>query len=104
MILIKNKQLLMEVRAAESTIKQRLGRLGRTKAGEYYSLYDFKVEDKKYPTPQICQSELVNVEFSLRRSTIKNGLNYMKKFLPNPPSAQAINAAIEELRRLRTFY
>ena len=100
----KKQTILMEVRAAESTIKQRLGRLGRTKPGEYYSLYDFKVEDKKYPTPQICQSELVNVEFSLRKSTIKNGLNYMKKFLPDPPRCQAINAAIEELKRLRKFY
>jgi HrpA-like RNA helicase len=100
----KKQTVLKEVRAAESTIKQRLGRLGRTKPGEYYSLYDFKVEDKKYPIPQICQSELSNVEFSLRRSTVKNGLNYMKKFLPDPPSSKAINAAVEELRRLRKSY
>ena len=100
----KNQTTLMEVRAAESTIKQRLGRLGRTKPGEYYSLYDFKVEDKKYPTPQICQSELVNVEFSLRKSTIKDGLHYMKKFLPDPPKTQALNGAVDELKRLRTSY
>jgi HrpA-like RNA helicase len=100
----KKQTTLMEVRAAESTIKQRLGRLGRTKPGEYYSLYDFIVEDKKYPTPQICQSELVNVEFSLRRSTIKNGLNYMKKFLPDSPKTQAMNGAVEDLRRLRKSY
>ncbi len=100
----KKQTTLMEIRAAESTIKQRLGRLGRTKPGEYYSLYDFQVEDKKYPTPQICQSELVNIELSLRKSTIKNGLNYMKKFLADPPSPQAINGAIDELKRLRKFY
>jgi len=98
---LKEKQtILMEIRAAESTIKQRLGRLGRTKPGEYYSLYDFKVEDKKYPTPQICQSELINVEFSLRKSTIKQGINYIKTFLPNSPTQSAINGAIEELKRL----
>ncbi|CAF1563548.1 unnamed protein product [Adineta ricciae] len=91
---------LQEVRAAESTIKQRLGRLGRTKPGEYYALYDFKVEEKRFPTPQICQSELSNVEFSLRRSLIKQGLHYMKKFLPDSPSPQAINAAIHELKQL----
>ncbi|CAF4306111.1 unnamed protein product [Rotaria sp. Silwood2] len=96
----KKQTTLMEVRAAESTIKQRLGRLGRTKPGEYYSLYDFKVEDKKYPTPQICQSQLVNIEFSLRKSLIKNGLNYMKKFLPDSPKPQAISSAVEELRTL----
>ncbi|CAF4138931.1 unnamed protein product [Rotaria sp. Silwood2] len=96
----KKQTILTESRAAESTIKQRLGRLGRTKPGEYYSLYNFKVEDKKYPTSQICQSELVNIEFSLRKSLIKNGLNYMKKFLPDSPNSEAINSAIEELRRL----
>jgi ATP-dependent helicase HrpA len=101
---LKEKQtILMEIRAAESTIKQRLGRLGRTKPGEYYSLYDFKVEDKKYPTPQICQSELINVEFSLRKSTIKQGLNYIKTFLPNSPTQSAINGAIEELKRLSKY-
>ncbi|CAF4905193.1 unnamed protein product, partial [Rotaria sp. Silwood1] len=96
----KKQTIATEIRAAESTIKQRLGRLGRTKPGEYYSLYNFKVEDKKYPTPQICQSELVNIEFSLRKSLIKNGLHYMKKFLPNAPSEEAIAAAVEYLRIL----
>jgi ATP-dependent helicase HrpA len=98
------KTILKEVRAAESTIKQRLGRLGRTKSGEYYALYDFDPKDKPFPTPQICQSDLVNIEFSLRKSSINNGLNYMKKFLPDPPSSQAINGAIEELKRLRKSY
>ncbi|CAF3032918.1 unnamed protein product [Rotaria sp. Silwood2] len=96
----KKQITFMEIRVAESTIKQRLGRLGRTKPGEYYSLYDFKVEDEKYAIPQIRQSDLVNIEFSLRKSLIKNGLNYMKKFLPDPPDSQAINSAIEELKRL----
>ncbi|CAF4744834.1 unnamed protein product [Rotaria sp. Silwood1] len=100
----KKQTIATEIRAAESTIKQRLGRLGRTKPGEYYSLYNFKVEDKKYPTPQICQSELVNIEFSLRKSLIKNGLHYMKKFLPNAPSEEAIAAAVEYLRILSKFY
>ncbi|CAF1208037.1 unnamed protein product [Rotaria magnacalcarata] len=96
----KRETTLMEIRAAESTIKQRLGRLGRTQPGEYYSLYDFQVEDKKYPIPQICQSDLINIEFSLRKSLIKNGLHFMKKFLPDSPDSKAINAAIEELKRL----
>ncbi|CAF4292356.1 unnamed protein product, partial [Rotaria magnacalcarata] len=75
------RTVLKEIRAAESTIKQRLGRLGRTKPGEYYSLYNFKVDDLRYPVPQICQSDLLNTEFSLRRSPLKQGLNYMKQFL-----------------------
>ncbi|CAF1154501.1 unnamed protein product [Didymodactylos carnosus] len=102
---LQSKQtVLKEVRAAESTIKQRLGRLGRTKPGEYYSLYDFKVEDKRFPTPQICQSDLMNIEFSLRKSPLKNGLNYLAAFLPDKPSPQAINMTVNELRKLSTYY
>ncbi|CAF0772628.1 unnamed protein product [Didymodactylos carnosus] len=96
----KKQTILKEIRAAESTIKQRLGRLGRTKPGEYYSLYDFKVEDKRYPTPQICQSDLTNLEFSLRKSPLKNGLSYLKTFLPNPPDEKRIQAAMNELKLL----
>jgi HrpA-like RNA helicase len=75
-------------------------RVGRTSSGEYYSLYDFTVDEKKYPTPQICQSDLVGVEFSLRKSPLKQGLDYLKKYLPNPPIAGAIQAAVNELKRL----
>ena len=95
--------VLKEVRAAESTIKQRLGRLGRTKPGEYYALYDYKVEDEKFPIPQICQSDLINIEFLLRKSPIKKGLNYMKKFLPNKPSQQGIDLAVDQLINLSKF-
>ena len=98
------RTVLKEVRAAESTIKQRLGRLGRTQPGEYYSLYDFKVDDVPYPTPQICQSDLLNLEFSLRKSPLQKGLHYVKAFLPNPPSVKAIDSTIEQLQDLRKFY
>jgi hypothetical protein len=99
------KTILKEVRAAESTIKQRLGRLGRTKSGEYYALYDFDPKDKPFPTPQICQSDLVNIEFSLRKSPLQNGLNYLKQFLPDKPTQQLIDFTIQELRELgKLFY
>jgi HrpA-like RNA helicase len=92
------------VRAAESTIKQRLGRLGRTKPGEYYALYDFDPKDKPFPTPQICQSDLINIEFSLRKSPLLNGLNYLKQFLPDKPSQQSIDFTMQHLRLLsKTF-
>ncbi|CAF4020262.1 unnamed protein product, partial [Adineta steineri] len=94
------RTILKEVRAAQSTIKQRLGRLGRTQSGEYYSLYSFKVDDLLYPIPQICQSDLMNNEFSLRKSPLQKGLDYMKIFLPDKPSQQSINATIQQLKRL----
>jgi HrpA-like RNA helicase len=96
----KQQAVLEKIRAAESTIKQRLGRLGRTQPGDYYSLYDFKVDEKKFPTPQICQSELTNIELSLRKSPAQESLNGMKKFLPNKPPQEAIDMALKKLRWL----
>ncbi|CAF1456975.1 unnamed protein product [Adineta steineri] len=95
----KEHTVLEQIRAAESTIKQRLGRLGRTQPGDYYSLYDFKVEEKKFPIPQICQSELTNIELSLRKSPAQEGLNQFKQYLPDKPSQEAIDAALKKLRR-----
>ncbi|CAF1115266.1 unnamed protein product, partial [Adineta ricciae] len=80
-------------------IKQRQGRLGRTRPGEYYPLYTF-TPSKKFPVPQICQTELVQIEFSLQRSPLKCGLEQLKKWLPSPPSDQVIEAAKKRLRDL----
>ncbi|CAF3353058.1 unnamed protein product [Rotaria sp. Silwood1] len=94
------RMILKEVPAAESTIKQRLGRLGRTQPGEYYALYDSDVKHKPYPTPQICQSDLISIEFSLRKSPLKCGLDYLKEFLPEKPKQPAIDFTIHELIRM----
>jgi HrpA-like RNA helicase len=103
------KTILKEVPAAESTIKQRFGRLGRTKPGEYYALYHFDPKLKPFPTAQICQSDLVNIEYSLRKSPLQNGLNHLKQFLPDKPSQKSIDSTIQQLRELSklskyTFY
>ncbi|CAF1163491.1 unnamed protein product [Rotaria sordida] len=94
------RTILEQVRAAESTMKQRLGRLGRTRSGEYHYLYTFRVEDKRFPEPHIRLSDLTNIEFSLRRSPIKDGLDYMQQFLPDKLQQKAINVTIEELRKM----
>ncbi|CAF0881760.1 unnamed protein product [Adineta steineri] len=94
------RTILKEVRAAQSTIKQRLGRLGRTQSGEYDLLYSFKVNDLLYPIPQICQSDLMNNEFSLRKSPLQKGLDYMKTFLPDKPSQQSIDTTIQQSKQL----
>ena len=95
----KESTVLQQIPAAESTIKQRQGRLGRTQNGEYFALYKH-VSRKKYPTPQICQSELSYIEFSLRRSPLKQGLKYLHQWLPNAPNGQVIGLAIKGLRDL----
>lgn len=94
------RTVLRETRAAESTIKQRLGRLGRTQPGEYYSVYDFKVDDLRYPIPHIRQSDLMNIEFSMRKSPLQNGLDYLKQFLPDPPTPKDISTTNSDLERL----
>ncbi|CAF0873800.1 unnamed protein product [Adineta ricciae] len=97
------RTVLKQVQAAESTIKQRLGRLGRTQNGEYYALYDFQVEDQPFPIPQICQLDLTNIDFILRRSTIGHGLHYMQQFLPDKPDTNALGTIVEELVRLNVL-
>jgi HrpA-like RNA helicase len=96
----KRRTVMTKIRAAESTIKQRLGRLGRTQDGEYYALYDFRVEDQCFPIPQICQLDLSNLEFILRRSPIRHGLHHMQEFLPDKPEPAALDATVQELFQL----
>ncbi|CAF4796897.1 unnamed protein product, partial [Rotaria sp. Silwood1] len=66
------RTVLQEDRATESTIKQRLGRLGRTQPGEYYSL----------------------------KSPLKQELHYMKQFFPDPSRNNTIDQAVKILRAL----
>ncbi|CAF3293104.1 unnamed protein product, partial [Rotaria sp. Silwood2] len=94
------RTVLTTRRAAHSTIKQRLGRVGRTQPGEYYALYDYDPEELSYPIPHICQSDLTNIEFSLRRSPLECGLHVIQKFLPDKPVPQYIDNAISALRDL----
>ncbi|CAF4961617.1 unnamed protein product, partial [Rotaria sp. Silwood1] len=92
---------LQEIKTAESTTKQRRGRLGRTQPGEYYVLYDYAPgEQRKYPVPQICQSELVNVEFGLRRSRLRTSLKEFQQYLPDKPKKEYIDDALKQLQRL----
>jgi hypothetical protein len=97
------RTILTEVRAAESTIKQRLGRLGRTQPGEYYSLYDPTKKRAPFPKPQICQSDLISIEFSLRKSPLKKGFNDLKMFLPDKPQHELITFINQELVRMGKF-
>lgn len=94
------RTVLEQVQAAESTVKQRIGRLGRTRPGEYYYVYTFNVATKRFPEPHIRLSDLTNLEFSFRRSPIKKGFNYMQQFLPDKLEPKALNSMVKELRNL----
>ncbi|CAF1156177.1 unnamed protein product, partial [Didymodactylos carnosus] len=96
----KNRTILKEVFASESTIKQRRGRLGRTQPGDYYALYDVAESNRTHPIPQICQMDLVNIEFSLRKAPLKMSLNDLKYCLPDPPEQSILTMAIKQLQQL----
>ena len=94
-----SRTVLRKLEAAQSMVKQCLGRLGRTAPGEYHYLYDIKLDQSSHPTPQICQTDLTTIELSLRRSIIGQGLDYFNHFLPNKLHQKAIDKAVNELRR-----
>ena len=99
---IESRQTSFKVdQAAQSILKQRASLLGRMQPGEYYALYNvLPNEISCFQIPEICRSDLMNIEFSLRKSPFKHGLNYLKMYLPNPPSQQLIDIAIEQLQEL----
>ena len=102
---ISSRQItLREHPAAHSNIGQRRGRLGRTQPGEYYSLYDDRMKRRDYPVPQICQSDLVSLEFALRKSPLRIGLDQMKELLPEKPSHEAIFYTNDSLERMGKSY
>ncbi|CAF2855782.1 unnamed protein product [Rotaria sp. Silwood2] len=61
---------------------------------------DYDPDELPYPIPHICQSDLTNIEFSLRRSPLKCGLHAIQKFLPDKPVPQYIDSAVSVLRAL----
>ena len=95
---------LTEYPASQSTLLQRQGRLGRTQGGEYFLLVNAEEENNSnrpaHPTPQICQFDLSDVEFSLLRTQPHLGLDSFKTYLPDPPENAFIDAAIKRLEQL----
>lgn len=55
---------------------------------------------RKYPVPQICQSDLATTEFALRKSRSKTSLKAFQEFLPDRPKCEYIDDAIQQLRNL----
>ncbi|CAF3669921.1 unnamed protein product [Rotaria socialis] len=96
----RDTTVLEGLSASEATLKQRKGRLGRTQPGEYFPLYKSNTKRTHFPTPQICQSELSDVDFSLRKPPIKESLPDFKQWLPDQPDNEIIDRANEKLKHL----
>lgn len=95
----KEETVLNKFRAAESTIKQRIGRLKRTGPSDYCPSYDVKVDETQFPTQQLCQSELSNIELSLRKLPAEI-VNNIIKFLIYVRAQETICMAFSKLVEL----
>jgi HrpA-like RNA helicase len=59
------------------------------------------VKRPDFPTPQICQTELSNVDFALRKSSEeKDSLETFKQWLPDQPDQAIIIRACDRLKKL----
>ncbi|CAF1379144.1 unnamed protein product [Rotaria sp. Silwood1] len=91
---------LQEIKAAESTGKQRLGELGGTQPGECDALYNYASgEQRKHPLPEMCQSELVNTHSILLKSRLRTDLQEFRYYVGNKPSQAFIGDEVKELER-----
>ncbi|CAF3381973.1 unnamed protein product [Rotaria socialis] len=92
--------VLTEHYASKMTILQRVGRLARTCDGEYHAYYETVNDRPVFPKPQICQANLTDVEFSLRKSPFKDGLHSFKQYLPDAPEKEYLDSAVRRLQHL----
>jgi hypothetical protein len=84
--------------APRSALQQRKGRLGRTQQGDYYALYDPAKERREHRQPQVLLTDLLDIDFSLRRSN--SSLRSVLKFLPSAPPEPALKKTDEQLGAL----
>jgi HrpA-like RNA helicase len=99
---LKNANALLEKNIAKSAVKQRRGRVGRTKDGICYHLYSEKEMEKfnDYPLPSIQKSDLtmdildlMRIDYIKNVSDVKNVLNEMI----SPPEQKFIDSALLNL-------
>ena len=99
---LKNANALLEKNIAKSAVKQRRGRVGRTKDGICYHLYSEKEMEKfnDYPLPSIQKSDLtmdildlMRIDYIKNVKDVKNVLNEMI----SPPEQKFIDSALLNL-------
>ena len=96
---------LLENTIAQSAVKQRKGRAGRTRAGECYHLYSNKDYHnfEEYPIPSIEKSDITNDILDLMRiptaSTVKQIRNLLNEFI-SPPHEKFILNSLRTLQAL----
>eukprot|EP00746_Dinoflagellata_sp_MGD_P060512 gnl/MRDRNA2_/MRDRNA2_25665_c0_seq1.p1 gnl/MRDRNA2_/MRDRNA2_25665_c0~~gnl/MRDRNA2_/MRDRNA2_25665_c0_seq1.p1 ORF type:complete len:511 (-),score=90.18 gnl/MRDRNA2_/MRDRNA2_25665_c0_seq1:26-1402(-) len=94
--------LLVEDFAAKASLKQRCGRAGRVQAGTCYKLISKKTFLKLsgHGTPEIQRCALDHTLLSLMFIGVEEGSGNFFRTLLDPPSQDALDAAIESLQKL----
>ena len=104
----KMSRALTEEFIAQSSMKQRRGRGGRTRPGVCYHLYT-KEDSKKfkeYPTPSIQKTDLTSDFLDLMKLDYINNVKDLKTFLNefiSPPSDDFINSSLNTLEALNAI-
>ena len=99
---LRNSRALLEKFISQSAVKQRRGRVGRTKPGVCYHLYSEKEFEKfpKFPIPSIQKSDLtmdildiMKIDYIKNFGDVKKLLNEMM----NPPDKKFVDSALLNL-------
>ena len=99
---LKNANALLEKNIAQSAVRQRRGRVGRTKDGICYHLYSEKEEKQfqEYPIPSIQKSDLTMDVLDLMRinyiKNVKDVKNLLSEMM-SPPEQKFIDSALLNL-------
>ncbi len=99
---LKDANALLEKFVSQSAIKQRKGRVGRTKPGECYHLYSEAEMNKfpKFPIPSIQKSDLTMDMLDIMKIEYIKNIGDLKKLLGSmmsPPSKEFVDSAVHNL-------
>ncbi len=99
---LKDANALLEKFVSQSAIKQRKGRVGRTKPGECYHLYTEAEMNKfpKFPIPSIQKSDLTMDMLDIMKIEYIKNIGDLKKLLASmmsPPAKEFVDSAVHNL-------
>ncbi|KAI9695241.1 MAG: hypothetical protein M1820_008760 [Bogoriella megaspora] len=91
--------------ASKNNVKQRAGRAGRVREGQYYALYSQTrfASFEESGLPEMLRSDLQAICLSAKLHSKVTGIREFLAGAIQPPSATAVNAALQDLRNLQAL-